>query len=141
MDCRTAADALAGFYESLTPASLTALERFYAPDARFKDPFNDVTGAEAIAALFRHMFATVDTPRFVVGTRIVQGSEAMLGWDFHLRVRGRPVVIQGVTQLRFDTDGRVTLHRDYWDAAGELYVHLPLIGRLMRWLQARLGSR
>ena len=36
--------------------------------------------------------------------------------------------------LRFDGAGRVTLHRDYWDAAEELYAKLPLLGCLMRGL-------
>jgi hypothetical protein len=34
----------------------------------------------------------------------------------------------------------VRLHRDYWDAAGELYAQLPLLGALMRWLQRRLRA-
>ena len=47
--------------------------------------------------------------------------------------------IHGATLLRFDADGRISEHRDYWDAAGELYAKLPLIGPLMRWLKHRLG--
>ena len=43
--------------------------------------------------------------------------------------------IRGATLVRFDTQGRVTLHRDYWDAAEELYEKLPLLGTLMRWLR------
>ena len=37
-------------------------------------------------------------------------------------------------------DGRITLHRDYWDAAEELYEKLPVIGTLMRWLRRRLAA-
>ena len=32
--------------------------------------------------------------------------------------------------LRFAPDGRIALHRDYWDAAEELYEKLPLVGAL-----------
>jgi hypothetical protein len=39
-----------------------------------------------------------------------------------------------------DDEGRITLHRDYWDAAEELYEKLPLIGSLMRWLKKRSNS-
>ena len=28
------------------------------------------------------------------------------------------------------------MHRDYWDAAEELYEKLPLLGALMRWLKS-----
>jgi steroid delta-isomerase len=33
------------------------------------------------------------------------------------------------------------VHRDYWDAAEELYEKLPVLGALMRWLkQARRAN-
>ncbi|MDI3489789.1 MAG: steroid Delta-isomerase [Thauera sp.] len=135
-----AVDALADFYQALTPASLFRLGEFYAPDAHFKDPFNEVIGVAAIRRIFEHMFATADSPRFVVTSRIVQGDQAMLGWDFHLRLRGRALVVRGVSHLSFDADGRVVLHRDYWDPAEELYAHLPVIGALMRALRRKLSA-
>jgi steroid delta-isomerase len=35
--------------------------------------------------------------------------------------------------------GKVVWHRDYWDAAEELYAKLPAIGWLMRFLQPQAG--
>ena len=139
-DCSQGVAALAHFYGTLQPSSLGRIGELYAPEARFQDPFNDVVGTAAIARIFEHMFATVAAPRFVVTTRIVQGRDAMLGWDFHLKLSGRDTVIRGVTHLQFDDAGRVVLHRDYWDAAEELYSRLPLIGGLMRWLRRKLSS-
>ena len=40
----------------------------------------------------------------------------------------------------FDAEGRVTSHRDYWDAAEELYMTLPVIGWLMRRLRGALSA-
>ncbi|WP_435751641.1 nuclear transport factor 2 family protein [Thauera sp. AutoDN2] len=131
---------LADFYETLTPASLATLDQYYAPDARFKDPFNEVAGVPAIRRIFEHMFATTESPRFVVTDRIEQGAQAMLGWAFHFRLRGRALTVRGVTHLRFDAEGRVTLHRDYWDAAEELYEKLPLLGGAMRVIKRRLSA-
>lgn len=131
---------LAAFYQSLTPASLAVLDEHYAADARFKDPFNEVTGTAAIRHIFAHMFATTDVPRFVVTDCIEQGEQAMLGWEFHFALRGRALTVRGVTHLRFDADGRVVLHRDYWDAAEELYEKLPVVGGLMRALKRRLSA-
>ena len=39
-----------------------------------------------------------------------------------------------------DAQGLVTLHRDYWDAAEELYEKLPVVGAMMRWLKSRANS-
>lgn len=127
---------LVAWYEALTPQTLADLPTLYHPQARFKDPFNEVQGPAAIARIFEHMFRTLDQARFEVHSRIAQGDEAFLTWDFHLRTRGgRALCLRGATHLRFADDGRVLLHRDYWDAAEELYAKLPVLGALMRWLR------
>jgi hypothetical protein len=48
--------------------------------------------------------------------------------------------MRGVSHLRFDAEGRVDYHRDYWDAAEELYMKLPAIGLLMRGLRKVIAA-
>ena len=73
-----------------------------------------------------------------------QGDEAFLTWDFVFRFKRFDShtlqTVRGATHLRFAADGRVSLHRDYWDAAEELYEKLPVVGGLMRWLKRRANS-
>ncbi len=132
------------FFETLTPASLATLPSLYAADARFKDPFNDVRGVPAISGIFAHMFETLESPRFVVRERIVQGKQCFLTWEFRFYFRrfkqGEEQVILGGSHLVLDDTGLVTLHRDYWDAAEELYEKLPVVGGVMRWLKKRANS-
>lgn len=128
------------FYESLTPDSLGRIDALYAPDARFKDPFNDVHGHAAIRHIFAHMFATVQSPRFQVLGAVSQGQEAWLHWDFSLSRGAESLTIHGASRLVFDTAGRVRWHRDYWDPAEELYAKQPLLGALVRWLTRRLSA-
>lgn len=132
------------FFETLTPESATRMADFYDPHARFVDPFNDVQGLHAIAHIFSHMFVTLDQPRFVVTNRLVQGQQCFLTWEFrfcfktfHHKV---PQTILGASHLVFSDHGLVTLHRDYWDAAQELYEKLPLIGSLLRWFKKRINA-
>jgi ketosteroid isomerase-like protein len=130
-------------FETLSPQSLPALGTIYAPDAVFKDPFNEVRGVAAITAIFEHMFRSLEAPRFIVHSAVVQGREGFLTWDMRFRMkRGAPgeQVIRGATHLVFDDAGRIAVHRDYWDAAEELYEKLPLLGALMRWLKRRVNS-
>jgi ketosteroid isomerase-like protein len=134
------------FYESLTETSLGQIGTIYREDARFKDPFNEVAGATAIEAIFRHMYATTHAPRFVVASAALSpdGREGFLTWTFHFRLKSdRPEVervIRGATHVLLAEDGRIAEHRDYWDAAEELYEKLPMIGALMRWLRRRMGG-
>lgn len=134
--------ALIDWFEHLSPQTIDQLPNFYATDAEFKDPFNEVHGTDPIAHIFRHMFTQVDEPRFVIGSRFSGEHGVMLLWDFHFRTKGRrpqAICVRGASHLRFDDAGKVALHRDYWDAAEELYAKLPLIGALMRGLR-RMGQ-
>jgi len=132
------------FFETLTPQSVERLRQHYTEDAWFKDPFNEVRGILAIQRIFQHMYKTLDEPHFVVTARMVDGEQVFLSWDFHFRFRnfkvGQLQTIRGATHLRLAHDGRIRSHRDYWDAAEELYEKLPLAGALMRWLRRRANS-
>jgi len=130
-------------FEQLQPADVERLDQFYARDALFKDPFNEVVGLAAIQAVFRHMYVALDEPRFMVRDVIVQGDQCFLSWDFTFRfkrLRRGPQTVRGGSQLQLDAIGLITLHRDYWDAAEELYEKLPLLGSLMRWLKRRANA-
>ncbi len=139
-----ATDRLARFYGQISPAHLLHLDRYYARDACFKDPFNEVQGIAAITHIFEHMFASLKQPHFVITTQVVEGQQAFLIWEFRFHFRRWQTdtlqCIRGATHLRFNPQGLVELHRDYWDAAEELYEKLPAIGALMRWLR-RQASR
>lgn len=132
---------LTHFYEALTPQSLADIEQLYAADAYFKDPFNEVHGTTAIRAIFSHMFQHVQAPRFAIKHRQMHGNEAFIVWDFYFRMKpaSPPLCIHGASHLRFDSNGKVTYHRDYWDAAEELYEKLPVLGGLMRFLKRQVS--
>jgi steroid Delta-isomerase len=135
---------IADFFERMTPADVHRLHEIYQPTAWFKDPFNEVRGLPAVQRVFAHMFAALQDPRFVITSRIVQGDECFLAWEFHFALRrrkaGEPIVVRGGSHLQLAADGRIASHRDYWDAAEELYEKLPLLGGLMRWLKRRAAS-
>jgi limonene-1,2-epoxide hydrolase len=139
-------DRVIRFFENISPqdASTERTAALYTPDARFKDPFNEVRGPQAIAAVFGHMYVALDAPRFVVVNAIAQGPQCFLTWDFTFRFkRFSPTVAQrihGSSHVVFADDGRISLHRDYWDAAEELYEKLPAVGVLMRWLKRRANG-
>ena len=132
------------FFENLSPADVATISQFYAPQARFKDPFNEVVGVPAIQGIFAHMFEALEQPRFVVTGRVVQGTQCFLTWDFLFAFKdfhkGVTQTVRGASHLVLDEQGLVTLHRDYWDAAEELYEKLPVVGALMRWLKKRANS-
>ena len=98
----------------------------------------------AIRDIFRHMYRSLDEPHFVVTGRLVDGAQCFLVWEFRFRFKRFDTAslqtVRGASHLALADDGRIREHRDYWDAAEELYEKLPVLGRLMRWLRQRAAT-
>jgi hypothetical protein len=134
-----ALDNLLHWYASLTPQSIRDVAKFYQADAHFKDPFNDVRGVAGIEAIFVHMFETTEFPRFIIGERIEQAHQAFVTWTFEFSLKGKAYCVVGGSHFVFDDHGLVIEHRDYWDAAEELFQKLPIVGAPIRWLRRRFA--
>ena len=89
--------------------------------------------------IFSDMFAQFQQPRFVIQERVCDESngQALLTWHFLFQWRGKARCIVGSSHLRFNADGMVEYHRDYWDASEELYEKLPVIGFVLKALKKR----
>lgn len=130
--------AYARLYEELSPERLEDLRELLARNVRFKDPFNDVRGADAmlraVAAMFR-----LGAPQFEVLDCVASGRAGYILWRYTSdRGSARAWIIRGMTELRFDAEGRIAEHIDHWDAAEQIYDKLPLIGRLLRLVRRQL---
>jgi hypothetical protein len=144
MNSRQATENLATFFETLSPQSVAQLHTIYDAQARFKDPFNEVQGLPEIERIFQHMYVALDQPHFVVTGQVVDGPQAFLTWEFRFRFKRFDTItlqaVRGASHVVFNEQGLVTMHRDYWDAAEELYEKLPVLGGVMRWLKKRANT-
>lgn len=129
-------DAYCGLFETLTPGNLDGFRALCSADMRFVDPFNDIVGIDRFVALFDHMFRAVSDPRFVVIDRVLSAQAGYIRWRFTAVARGQALALEGMSELRFDpSTGRVSAHVDHWDAAGQLYAGLPVVGWLVGGLR------
>lgn len=136
-------DALCDYFERLSPDTLHQLDQYYSATAWFKDPFHEVNGVAAIHAILRHTFDKLPGARFRVTRRFAgMDDHAVILWemDFVMPITRRPATIHGATHLAFDAAGKVARHRDYWDAAEELYARLPVLKWLMRGLARQAAA-
>jgi hypothetical protein len=44
----------------------------------------------------------------------------------------------GMTHLRFDSEGKVVLHQDFWDSTRGIFEHVPVMGAGIRLVKKRL---
>ena len=145
LDTRAAAQAYADAFEALTESNIDGLCALCAETVRFKDPFNDVRGKAALSRIFEHMFETLNKPKFIVEDITTVETRAYLKWRFTFkpkaRSKGEAAVweITGMSGVSFNSDGLVTEHVDYWDAAEQFYEKLPVIGSMLRLVRRKLS--
>ncbi|MDF1721010.1 MAG: nuclear transport factor 2 family protein [Minwuia sp.] len=131
------------FFEGMTQADIARIPEVFTPDARFKDPFSDLRGHDRLARVFTAMLRDVRDYQLVVDDHVRKGDTGWLKWTMSGFVRplgAERWVVTGVSIIRFDANGLVSEHVDYWDAAGQMYERLPLIGWILRRLRARFAA-
>ena len=64
---------------------LQQVDQIYTPDARFKNPFNDVQGIAEIHRVFTLISKQVEVPSFGITCSICEGADALVTWDFGSR--------------------------------------------------------
>ena len=129
------------YLETLTPESLAEISAYVTDDVRFKDPFNDTRGVDAMSRVFRHMFENVEDVNFDIHEMLAEGSVCLMAWRFGGRLSGKSWNFDGTSVIRFAEDGRVAEHVDHWDAGRDFYERLPLIGWLFATVRRRLSVR
>ena len=130
---RRFADVFADLTRDDTAERMAAL---YADEVYFNDTLKTLGTGRAVADYMGETGAKLDTSKVVVHHEVRDGVDVYLRWEmdfatsaFGMKIDSKSI---GMTHLRFDDDGRVVIHQDFWDAAGGLYEHLPLIGAVVR---------
>lgn len=141
------ADALARFAAFFQSFAGDRIERLlpatYAEDIYFNDTLKPVRGRAALAHYLRDSADAVEDCRVQVlsNTRTAEG-EYLVRWRMSIRFkrfrRGVDTATVGMSQLRFNAQGLVVYHQDYWNAADGLYEHIPVLGSLIRLIKRRL---
>ena len=74
-----------------------------------------------------------------IQNRWQDGEDFFLLWFMETRfsILGseRDVRTIGVSHLRFDDQGKVIFHQDFWDSSQGLDQQLPILGGFSRWLR------
>jgi hypothetical protein len=140
---REVLEGLSRYFASMTSESVAAQTRLvYAQNAYLNDNLAFIEGAEAIEAYFGEAVVRADEIRLEFLDVSRSSGDYYIRWRMAITSErlngGAPMVSFGVTHFRFDSAGRVLIHKDFWDAGTGLYEYLPGIGGLIRSLRGRL---
>lgn len=141
---RAALAAFAAFFSSFAAERVdTLLAATYADNVYFNDTLKSLRGIEALRHYLKDSAGAVDECRVgILETTRTAHDEHLVRWTMMIRFkrfkRGIDTHSIGVSHLRFNAQGRVVYHQDYWNAADGLYQHVPVLGGAIRALQRRL---
>lgn len=121
------------FFETLTDASVEDIRSLASPQMRYRDPFADAKGIDAVVAYMHKWFAGMDGLRFEFVDHAQTGHVLLSHWRMHFRIRKMPRkqwTLEGMSRTTFNEDGKVIDQVDYWDSA-PLLEAFPLLGRVV----------
>jgi len=104
-------------YADLThPELAQRIDQVYAPDLFFNDTVHTFTDRATLKEYMQKTGSNLHTSQVEIHQVLRDGSDVFVRWT------------------------QVVVHQDYWDSAGALYAHLPIVGAVLRAAQDRLGE-
>lgn len=116
----------------------------YAGDAYLDDTLVVHHGAAEIQAYFIKTSETMTRYQVTIDDVARSGDDFYVRWTMIFAAPalsgGDPVHSVGISQVRFNRDGKVEFHRDFWDSGKNFYAHLPVVGGAVGFVGKRLGA-
>lgn len=111
----------------------------YSADVYFNDGFAELKGSDAVARYLGRSAEQTAAIEVEIEEITRTDNGVYVRWTMTFTTKGGTTVIApGISHLRFNPDGRITYHRDYWDAGTALAEFVPLAGAVLRAVRARL---
>lgn len=107
-------------------------DSLYAESLYFNDTIHAFHTRADLVAYMSRIGSSLSESHVDIKQVMRDGNDVFVRWtmEFRTRAAGRDVHSHsiGMTHLRFDGEGRVVLHQDFWDSGNALYAHLPFVG-------------
>jgi len=139
---RAAVQRVKDFFVTMTEDSVRQQTRqVYAPEAYLNDTLKSLNGAAAIEDYFLATVRQAESVTVKFEDVAESGGNYYCRWVMDTRLKklrpGETIRTIGITLLRFDAQGRVVLHQDFWDSTAGVYEHVPVLGTAIRGIKAK----
>lgn len=129
------------FYKSFSAQSINAsVAEVYAEDAYFEDGIRQVKGRQNIREYFLSTTSAFDECTFDIKDVAYSPGNYYFRWIMHLKLKrdpDNPMEQPGISHARFNEQGQVVFHHDYWETLS-LFERFPIIGSVIRWIKGRI---
>ena len=114
----------------------------YADKIFFNDTLVTLHNRKELQKYLEHTQKNLDSMSFEVLDVQEKGNDVFIRWTMHTQftVMGQSSDVQsiGMSHLRFNNEGKIILHQDYWDSMQGFYQHIPIIGGVLQWIKSGL---
>ena len=131
------------FIADLSTTSVKAdIRKVYAPALFFNDTLKTIRDVDTL----EKYFLTTDDAMSSYGLKVEQTISTPDGvfvrWRmdvvFRRFLKGQVQSSIGISHIRFDKEGRVIYHQDYWDSGSALFEKIPVLGAGIRAVKRRI---
>ena len=115
--------------------------QLYAPTLHFSDSLMHTRNRDDVVVHFQGLVDAETQVQVQMLQTLVSGPDVYLVWSMQSQFTPvRKTVISdsiGITHLRFNSQGQVIMHQDFWDTGQGFYQHVPVLGRVIRSINNR----
>ncbi len=115
-------------------------EKFYNQDVLFIDPTQEKKGIDAYVDAQKKLMQRCDDVFLTTKNIAVSEDVGFVEWTMGLKIMGKEFIYPGTSKLKFDGNGKIIEHRDYFDFCGPTFGPVPILGSFIRWLYGRFTS-
>jgi hypothetical protein len=118
--------------------------KVYASDAYFDDTLTVHRGAGEIESYFVKTSQTMTSYQVTIDDVAKSNGNYYIRWTMVFAAPalsgGQAVHSSGISQVCFNSEGKVSFHQDFWDSGKNFYAHLPVVGGAIGYVKKRLGA-
>ncbi|KPJ95234.1 MAG: hypothetical protein AMJ53_03190 [Gammaproteobacteria bacterium SG8_11] len=127
-------------YNDMQYDTVYRINDIYEPHIVFVDPFHEIHGLQPLAEYFAEMYENVAHCQFRFNEQYTKEKSAALFWTMTLRHKTfdkhNTIEINGSSLIRFGD--KIHFHQDYFDAGALIYERVPLVGKVIKTIKARV---
>lgn len=120
-------------YENLdSPDLKTYIQAAYAKELYFNDTLNTHRTLDTLTPYLLQTGEHLIDYDFTVVQSFQDGNHVLAKWtmDMTFEMLGKRVRSQsiGISELKFNSDGKIIFHQDFWDSTEGIHKHIPYLG-------------
>ena len=113
------------------------LPNLYADKIYFRDAFKQFNSSEELLPYMLKGVNSVNKANFEFNKILIVEGELFIEWTMSIQFKGKKDSEHsiGMSRFRFNSEGKIIFHQDYWDPTTIIYEKIPIARQLIRLVQ------